>query len=146
MQKKNTMKNDVMIKLVTEQTTEDNETDTLEINARGTFEKTKDGYVVKYDEIDEEMQGSKTEVLIQSPDCIVMSRTGNYNSRFIIEKNKRHSCHYETPAGSLIMGVFAKDVAVNLNDNGGKVKMKYTIDFNSSMVAENEITLSVKRI
>jgi hypothetical protein len=44
------------------------------------------------------------------------------------------------------MGVFAKDVAVNLNDNGGKVKMKYTIDFNSSMVAENEITLSVKRI
>ncbi|MBO7179889.1 MAG: DUF1934 domain-containing protein [Clostridia bacterium] len=140
------MKNDVMIKFVTVQTTDDNESDTLEINARGTLEKTKSGYIIEYNEIDEEMQGSKTTVSVDSPDCITMTRSGSYNSRFVIEKNKRHSCHYETPAGSLMMGVFASDVLVNLNDNGGKVKLKYTIDFNSSMVAENAVTLSVKKI
>ncbi len=140
------MKNDVMIKFVTVQTTENNESDTLEINARGTLEKTNDGYIIEYDEIDEEMQGSKTTVAVDSGDRVTMTRSGSYNSRFVIEKNKRHSCHYDTPAGSLMMGVFASDVFINLNDNGGKVKLKYTIDFNSSMVAENSVTLSVKKI
>jgi len=140
------MKNNVMIKFVTVQTTDDNESDTLEINARGTLEKTKSGYIIEYNEIDEEMKGSKTTVSVDSPECITMTRSGSYNSRFVIEKNKRHSCHYETPAGSLMMGVFASSVLVNLNDNGGKVKLKYTIDFNSSMVAENTVTLTVKKI
>ena len=67
------MKNDVMIKFVTVQTTDDNESDTLEINARGTLEKTKSGYIIEYNEIDEEMQGSKTTVSVDSPDCIRMT-------------------------------------------------------------------------
>lgn len=133
-----------MIKFVTVQTTDDNESDTLEINARGTFEKTNNGYIIEYNEIDEEMQGSKTTVCVDSPQCITMTRSGSYNSRFIIEKNKRHSCHYDTPAGSLMMGVFASSVFNNLGDHGGKIKLKYTIDFNSSMVAENTVTVLVK--
>ncbi|MBR2877405.1 MAG: DUF1934 domain-containing protein [Clostridia bacterium] len=140
------MKNDVLIKFITVQTTEDNDSDTLEINARGTLEKSDSGYIIEYSEIDEEMQGSKTTVSVDSPDCITMTREGSYNSRFIIEKGKRHSCYYDTPAGSLMMGVFASDVSVKLTENGGKLKMKYTIDFNSSMVAENSVTLSVKKI
>lgn len=135
-----------MIRFVTTQTTDDNEKDTLEINARGTLEKTDNGYVIQYDEIDEEMKGTTTTVTVDSASCVTMTRTGSYNSRFIIEKNKRHSCHYETPMGSLMMGVFASDVLVKLNDEGGKLKLKYTIDFNSSMVAENSVLLSVKRI
>jgi hypothetical protein len=44
------------------------------------------------------------------------------------------------------MGVFASKVLVGLDDNGGKVRLRYTIDFNSSMVAENTVTLTVKKI
>ena len=140
------MKNDVMIKFVTVQTTDDNESDTLEINSRGTYKKTDNGYIIEYDEIDEEMQGTKTTIEVESPECVTITRSGSYNSRFIIEKGKRHSCHYETPAGSLVMGVFASKVLVGLDDNGGKIRLKYTIDFNSSMVAENTVTLTVKKI
>ena len=138
------MKNDVMIKFVTVQTTDDNESDTLEINSRGTYIKTDNGYIIEYDEIDEEMQGTKTTIEVESPECVTITRSGNYNSQFIIEENKRHSCHYETPAGSLMMGVFASSVFNNLGDHGGKIKLRYTIDFNSSMVAENTVTVMVK--
>jgi uncharacterized beta-barrel protein YwiB (DUF1934 family) len=140
------MKNDAIVKFVTVQTTEDNESDTLEINARGTFEKTDGGYVIKYDELDEEMQGCTTVVSVESSERVTITRTGSYNSQFVIEENKRHSCHYDTPAGSLLMGVFANKVLVQLNENGGRVKMIYTIDFNSSMVAKNTVTLTVKKI
>ncbi len=140
------MKNDVMIKFVTIQKNDIDETDTLEVNARGTYEKTKSGYVIEYDEISEELEGCKTTVTIDSPSRVTMSRDGSFSSRFVIEKSKRHNCHYYTPAGELMMGVFASDVDVRLNEDGGKVKMKYTIDFNSSMVAENSVTLSVKKI
>ncbi len=138
------MKNDAIIKFVTVQTTEDNESDVLEINAQGTYEKTENGYVIEYKEIDEEMEGSVTIISLDSPEKVTITRRGNYNSQFIIEKNKRHSCHYETPAGSIMMGVFASSVFNNLGDHGGKIKLKYTIDFNSSMVAENTVTVMVK--
>ncbi len=140
------MKTDVMVKLITTQTTDADETDTLEVNARGTYEKTKTGYIIQYNEIDEEMADCVTTLIIDSPDCVTLSREGSFTSRFIIEKSKRHNCHYFTPAGELMMGVFASDVSVSLNETGGKVKMKYTIDFNSNMVAENTVTLSVKTI
>ena len=138
------MKNDAIIKFVTVQTTDDGESDVLEVNAQGTFEKTENGYVVEYQEIDEEMEGSKTTISLDSPEKVTITRSGNYNSQFIIEENKRHSCHYETPAGSLMMGVFASSVFNNLGDHGGKIKLRYTIDFNSSMVAENTVTVLVK--
>ncbi|MBQ5884771.1 MAG: DUF1934 domain-containing protein [Clostridia bacterium] len=138
------MKNDAIIKFITVQTTEDNESDRLEIDAQGTYEKTENGYIIEYSEIDEEMEGSKTTISLDSPECVTITRTGNYNSQFTIEKNKRHSCHYNTPAGSLMMGVFANSVFNNLTDHGGKIKMKYTIDFNSNMVAENTVTVLVK--
>ena len=138
------MKNDAIIKFVTVQTTEDDESDVLEINAQGTYEKTENGYIIEYKEIDEEMEGSVTTISLDSPEKVTITRSGNYNSQFIIEENKRHSCHYETPAGSLMMGVFASSVFNNLGDHGGKIKLRYTIDFNSSMVAENTVTVLVK--
>jgi uncharacterized beta-barrel protein YwiB (DUF1934 family) len=136
------MKNEAIIKFVTTQTTDDNEQDTLEINAQGTYEKTETGFVIEYDEIDEEMQGTKTTVTVESPSRIIINRAGTYNSRLTIEENKRHSCHYDTPAGSLIMGVFASLVSVNLREKGGTVRLRYTIDFNSSMVAKNFVHLT----
>ena len=138
------MKNDAIVKFITVQTTDDNESDVLEIDAQGTYEKTENGYIIEYKEIDEEMDGCKTTISLDSPERVTITRTGNYNSQFIIEKNKRHSCYYDTPAGSIMMGVFAKSVFNNLGDHGGKIKLRYTIDFNSSMVAENTVTVLVK--
>ena len=83
------MKNDAIIKFVTVQTTDDGESDVLEVNAQGTFEKTENGYVVEYKEIDEEMEGSKTTISLDSPEKVTITRSGNYNSQFIIEKNNQ---------------------------------------------------------
>ena len=44
------MKNDAIIKFITVQTTEDNESDRLEIDAQGTYEKTENGYIIEYSE------------------------------------------------------------------------------------------------
>ncbi len=73
------MKNDVMIKFVTVQTTDDNESDTLEINSRGTYLKTDNGYIIEYKEIDEEMEGSVTTISLDSPEKVTITRSGNYN-------------------------------------------------------------------
>ena len=45
---------------------------------------------------------------------------------------------------NILANVFASSVFNNLGDHGGKIKLKYTIDFNSSMVAENTVTVLVK--
>ncbi len=140
------MKNKVLITLVTEQTSEESEPETLEIVTEGTLEKTPDGVLVEYDEPDEEMKGSKSSILINSPEHITMTRTGTFNSHLVIEKSVRHNCLYDTPFGSIMMGIFASEVNASFDSAGGTVKMKYTVDFNSSMVSENTVTVNVKNI
>ena len=71
----------MIIKFVTVQTTEDDESDVLEINAQGTYEKTENGYIIEYKEIDEEMEGSVTTISLDSPEKVTITRSGNYNSQ-----------------------------------------------------------------
>ena len=140
------MKNDVMIRLVSHQITEEDEPETLEVTTKGTLEKTDDGYLLTYNEVDEELKDCRTLLTVHSGNHVTMMRTGSFNSELIIEKNKRHSCHYETPFGGLMMGVFASDVNAAIKETGGRIRLKYTIDFNSSMVSENTVTITVKQI
>ncbi len=138
------MKKDIMIRLVTRQTSDEDEPQTLEITTHGTLENSGSGYLIEYDEIDDELKNCRTAIQIVAPTSITMTRDGNYNSQLIIEKDKRHTCIYSTPFGDLSMGVFASDVSAAIKENGGRIKMKYTIDFNSSMVSENTVNVTVK--
>ena len=72
-----------------------------------------------------------------------MTRTGKYNTELIIEKDRRHTCFYETPYGELMMGVYTKNMFTDMNENGGTLRFSYTIDFNNDLASENDLTVSV---
>ena len=139
------MINEVLITIYDEQLS-DGETERLEITTTGTLKSDKGGVSISYDEVDGELKGSVTTLTIDSPTCVTMSRDGPYSSQIILEQNKRHSCYYDTPMGSFMMGVFAKNVGVVMGENGGVLNLKYTVDFNSGLAAENTMTITVKGI
>jgi uncharacterized beta-barrel protein YwiB (DUF1934 family) len=138
---------DVVIKIITEQTV-DSDTDQIEFttDARYGF---KDGsYFVSYDEsrlldVDGEV---KTTLFVKPDNSIVLQRKGAYNSRMVIEKGIRNNCFYQTPHGELSLGIFGEKVFSKLDNNGGKISMKYTIDTGSQMLSRNIVNISIREV
>ena len=64
----------------------------------------------------------------------------------IVEKGKKHHCHYVTPYGEMMVGIYTHEIKNELNEHGGKLYMKYTVDINSSYISDNEIYMEIKVI
>lgn len=139
------MKKDVLIKITDEQSS-DGETEKFEITTTGTLARGDEGFFIVYDETDGELAGTVMTLLVDSPTCVTIRREGPFSSQIILEQNKRHSCFYDTPHGGFMMGVFAKYVDTDLTEKGGTLKMRYTVDFNSGLAAENTMSVTVTEI
>ena len=70
-----------------------------------------------------------------------MLRTGAFNTEMTIEMGKRHNCQYQSPFGSMLIGISAQKVASDITDGKGTLELRYTIDFYGGVASENELTL-----
>lgn len=140
------MNNNVFIKLVSTATYEDDEPETVEFLCEGVLEKRPEGIKISYTEPSGETDGAKDELIITNPEFVTLTRSGEFNSHLLIEKNKRHTCVYETPYGSLMIGVFAQEVSAFFDGASGKIVMSYTVDSNLSVISHNTVTIDVKNI
>jgi uncharacterized beta-barrel protein YwiB (DUF1934 family) len=91
-------------------------------------------------------EGSITSVIAKGKDYVSIVRNGTANSNLILETGRKHHCYYSTPFGSVNVGISTDKIENCLNENGGTIYMKYTIDVNSAFVSDNEIKLIVTKI
>lgn len=136
------MKKDVIIQVCDKQKT-DGETECMEISVIGTMDGFGKDYVLEYTEYDGEMTGCKTKIAVADARCVSVMREGPYATEMTLEAGKRHSCHYETPYGSFMIGIFTRSVQSAMTEQGGSLSMEYTIDFNNGLAAENLMTITV---
>ena len=139
------MKNkDVMITLKSIQST-GKDKEEMELITQGKYRKTSDGFVISYDESEATgYEGSKTILTTIGESQVTMERKGSTTSNLVIEKNKKHHCHYGTPYGDFMVGITANDIKSNLDIDGGELYFKYVIDINSSYISDQEIFINVK--
>lgn len=128
---------------ITDRHFQDGEEACAELTTMGTLEFTEKGFIITYEETGEELVGCTTKLFVEGDERISMTRTGSFNTDLIIEKDRRHTCFYSTPYGELIMGVFGKSIIPAMTENGGSLKFRYTLDFNSTPASENELEITV---
>jgi len=117
----------------------------MELITKGQYRKTSDGFVISYDESEATgYEGSKTILTTIGENQVTMQRKGSTVSNLVIEKDKKHHCHYGTPYGDFMMGITANDIKSNLDASGGELYFKYVIDINSSYISDQEIFINVK--
>ena len=124
------------------------ESDTTELFTYAKFSKLKSNssYRITYDESETTgFAGSKV-ALDFSDNVVKLTRTGSAASNLIIEKGKRHHCHYGTPFGEFMVGISTEEIENNVNDRGGDLYLKYSVDINSGLISENEMYISIKEI
>ena len=85
----------------------------------------------------------KTELTISGEDSITLERSGEISSKLIIEKGVRNNCFYSVPEGSLILGIYGKEIKNTLKDLTGNIKMIYTLDADMHPISENIVEISV---
>ena len=123
---------------------ENGDKEKFEVVARGNYTYEKAKQVITYVEHGGELDGCRTEITISGNNCVETLREGRYTMQLIAEKSKRHNCCYDTPYGSMVLGVFCKDVSSRLDENGGELEFSYTLDINSALLSENIVKISIK--
>lgn len=102
-----------------------------------------ENYTLHFTEMLDGENSCDTRLTVRQRRSASVLRTGAYNSEMIIEAGRRHNCHYVTPYGEFMIGIFAKSVESTVEMNGGKLKMNYTIDFFGGHAAEKILIIEV---
>ena len=135
------MKKEVVIKIV-DRHEMDGDTDGLETTLLGTFEGDGEKYVLSYTE-NGELEGCQVTLKVENGDTVTMTRSGMFETELIIQRGKRHNCSYSTPAGNLMLGVFAQRVESDMTEMGGTLEFDYTLDLGAGVVSENYLVITV---
>lgn len=123
----------------------DGECDTVELMTSGTFSRRKGEYYISYEESEATgYEGSKTMLRVEGDRKVTMTRRGSTKSQLIIERDKRHLCHYDIGLGELLVGIHSQDIVSTLHDDGGELYFRYTLDINTSLASENEVSILVR--
>ena len=135
----------VEIEFVSEQQYHDDR-ESSKLKASGTMEDIDGIKVISYTEPDDEMGKCETVVKIINNNFIEMSRKGVYETTFLIEEGKTHSCVYRTPFGEINMDIVATRVNANIPDCSGKILLCYRLESNKEIIGENNLLMKINEV
>lgn len=117
-----------------------------EMIVEGRLECDGDKYKIEYDEQDLGMEtGVNTHTVVNIADGeVTISRTGAVESLFLFKKGRQYTSLYRTPFGDMEMGVFSNVVDVDLNAEGGTIKLKYELSIGGKMTSINETDIDLR--
>lgn len=92
------------------------------------------------------MEGSHMQLRVSPGDMVSVIRTGEFQTHLVVQRGRKHFCHYETPFGEFAVGVSAKWIRNQLTDEGGSLALRYTVDANSTLLSDNEIHIEVRKL
>ena len=124
----------------------DGEKDKIEMTTTGSYINKNGHSYIGYKEYDEDDPNisSNNVIKVEDNSRVTIIRNSGKQTRLILEKGKRHQCHYRTIMGDLMIGVFADIINADLDDNGGKLHVKYSLDFNNDFISNNEFYIDIK--
>lgn len=125
------------------ETDEDNEV--IEVITPASYYLKNGKHYILYDEVVEGMLGSiKNTIKITGDNKLEMKKSGITNTNMVFEKEKINVTQYDTPYGEMMVGVYTKDMKVDVTENDIDVSIAYALDVNSEKVADCNIVMNIK--
>lgn len=124
----------------------DKENDEIELTTCGTYTKKGGKRYIVYNEYDKENPAKKTKSVLKiEKGKVILIKGNDMQTRLILEEGKRNQCFYATDVGTMIIGVFTDKIDEKLDDNGGTLEIKYSLDINAGLTSYNNIFIEVKK-
>ena len=125
--------------------TPDEENVPIEVITPATYYLKNGKHYVLYDEMVEGMLGTiKNTIKITGDSKLEMRKSGIANTNMVFEKEKINVTQYDTPYGEMMIGVYTKDMKVDVTEDNIDVSIAYALDVNSEKVADCNIVMNIK--
>ena len=102
-------------------------------------------YTISYEESELTGLEGTTTVLRIEGGRVTLLREGSVNSQMVFEEGRRHLSMYETPYGSLSVGINTKRMKNTVGENGGDLEIDYAVEIDNLLAGQNLFRMSVKR-
>jgi uncharacterized beta-barrel protein YwiB (DUF1934 family) len=121
----------------------DGDVNVVEYKTEGNLELKNGSCFLSYVEPSEEGGEIKTVIRLFG-DSVAIKRNGVMNETMLLRKGERHLCQYNTLFGEMLLGVNTHSLKYKMNEEGGHLSVRYDLEFNSSLLSENTLSISVK--
>lgn len=139
------MTKDVLVSINGLQITKQNEeSEPIEVITAGDYYKKNDKHYVIYDEVAEGFEGITKNIVKLQENCMDITKRGITNVHMVFEKNKKHVSCYETPFGSLMLGINARNVRITEEENDIFVDVDYALELNDTHLADCKIKVAIQ--
>lgn len=138
------MTKDVILNITGMQFTEAASDDPIELVTRGNYYKKNSKHYVIYDEMIEGIGGVTKNTIKFDDSMFQLTKSGAINTSMIFEENKRNMTNYNTPFGSIVIGLDASNISVEELDEEINVNVEYAIDANYEHLADCNISMKIQ--
>lgn len=118
----------------------------IEIVTNGSYYKKNKKHYVIYDEIIDGINGTTKNTLKFDDTIFNLTRSGAINTSMIFEENKRNMTNYNTPFGTLTVGIDASSIEIDEKEEEINVNVDYAIDINYEYLADCKIALKIQAL
>lgn len=141
------MTDNVIISIKGKQLYAESGPDEMELVTAGTLKRdVRGGYTISYEESElTGLEGTTTTFRIQK-DKITLHREGTLNSEMVFQKGLRHISLYDTPYGGLTLQVQTRTAKADLDQSGGDLEIRYTLDVEDQRLGENSFQIHVSEL
>ena len=118
----------------------------IEVIQKGKFYKKNGAFYLIYDEpVEGSSEHIRNMIKFRNKEAEV-SKSGAINTCLIFAENKENLSNYETPYGSLTVGINTKKIDILENENSLILKIEYSLDVNYEFLADCKIQVEAKSI
>ena len=140
------MEKNVILSIRGQQTADDNSApDVIELVTEGTLTNHEGGrYTLRYQESElTGLEGTQTTIQVEGSSVSIL-REGQVNSQMVFETGRRHLTMYNTPYGTLAIGVNTRHMKVDLDETGGSIEINYALEVDHAVAGENLFQIYVR--
>jgi len=80
------------------------------------------------------------------PDRVVLRRGDGLSGDMIFSEAQKHHFLYDTPFGSVMLGIDTHSITKNMSDDGGNLEIRYDIEVDNVAVSQNLFKIDIRSV
>jgi len=121
-----------------------NEDDAFELMTDGEY--MQDGGFSTFSYIESTLTGQDGQITTfdVEKDRVVLRRGDGMTGDMIFSEDQKHHFLYDTPFGSVMLGIDTHSITKNMDDDGGNLEIRYDIEVDNVSVSQNLFKINIR--
>ena len=116
----------------------------IEIVVPGQYYFRNGSHYLRYEEMLDDTAETTINYIKMSPNGVEVRKQGQVNVHMVFEEGKKNKTFYNTPYGTLQMGISATGLELKESEDGIQMKVDYALDMNEEHVADCYLTVQAQ--